>query len=263
MGDLAFKYDQDKKFADIQIANGDFLLCDTDVDKVVISDYPGKIVVTDLSGGLESANGVYTYLDQYNGKPRWQIGLFRIEWVTVNTAWKIVKEDGNPDITFAESTTGDTTLPPTDSADYSTPSPTGPSLEYVYPSNAATRVSSLEVAVGLSLFTDRRASESEINEFQSGITDRQSRRGYWANTFRNIIQGSGLWLLSRSKRQEVTRSRAEAFALTSLQWLKDDGIAQDVEVQATLTGRTGLDIQVRVIKPSGEDLNFKYQFVWE
>ncbi len=121
----------------------------------------------------------------------------------------------------------------------------------------------LETAIGLSLFTDRRATSAEIKEFQSGITDRQSRRGYWANTFRSIDQGSGLWLLSRSKRQEITRSRAEALALESLQWILSDDIAEAVDVVATLSGASGLDIQVRILKPSGEDLNFKYQFVWE
>ena len=121
----------------------------------------------------------------------------------------------------------------------------------------------LETAVGLSLMTDRRATTAEIAEFQSGITDRQSRRGYWANTFRTVPQGSGLWLLSRSKHAELTRSRAEAFALESLQWLKDDNIAQEISVVATLKGKSGLDLTVRVLKPSGEDLNYAYQFVWE
>lgn len=120
----------------------------------------------------------------------------------------------------------------------------------------------LETAIGLSLFTDRRASSQEIKEFQVGIIERQSRRGYWANTFRDVPQGSGLWLLYRSKKQAITRARAESYALESLQWLKQNGVAASVDVTATLTGASGLDIAVRVIKPSGEDLNYKYQFVW-
>lgn len=121
----------------------------------------------------------------------------------------------------------------------------------------------LETAVCLSLFTDRRASSAEILDFQKGIIERQSRRGYWANDFRDIKQGSALWLLSRSKRQELTRSRAEAYASEALQWLKDEGIAKEISVEATLFGASGLDLQVHIIKPSGESLNYKYQFVWE
>ena len=120
----------------------------------------------------------------------------------------------------------------------------------------------LETAVGLSLFTDRRASNAEIKEFQSGITDRQSRHGYWANTYRDFVQGSGMWLLSRSKKQELTRSRAESYALESLQWLKDDGIAASVDVSASFIGASALDITIGITKPSGEDLNYKYQFAW-
>jgi phage gp46-like protein len=120
----------------------------------------------------------------------------------------------------------------------------------------------LETAIGLSLFTDRRATNQEIREFQTGIIERQSRRGYWANTYRDFTQGSGLWLLSRSKRQEITRSRAEAYALECLQWLKQDGVAKSVDAFVSLSGQSGLDIQIRITKPAGEELNYKYQFVW-
>ncbi len=121
----------------------------------------------------------------------------------------------------------------------------------------------LETAVCLSLFTDARASDAEIREFQEGILERQSRRGYWANDFRDIKQGSLLWLLSRSKRLELTRSRAESYAVQALQWLKDEGIAQSVDVTATLFGASGLDLAISITKPSGETLNYKYQFAWE
>lgn len=120
----------------------------------------------------------------------------------------------------------------------------------------------LETAVGISLFTDRRATDQEIKEFQYGIIERQSRRGYWANTYRNVTQGSGLWLLDRSKRQEVVRSNAEVYAASALQWLVDEGIAASVDVSAEFFGASGLDLSVSITKPTGEDLEYKYQFVW-
>ena len=120
----------------------------------------------------------------------------------------------------------------------------------------------LETAICMSLFTDRRAKDEELAEIQTGITERQSRRGYWANAYRRFEQGSGLWLLSRAKRQEIVRVRAESDALKSLEWLKREGIAQDVAVSASFVGASGLDIKVSVSKPSGEELNYKYQFVW-
>ena len=120
----------------------------------------------------------------------------------------------------------------------------------------------LQTAVGLSLFTDRRATNSELVALQAGIIERQSRRGYWANAFRRYTQGSGLWLLSRAKRQEIARSRAGTYALECLQWLKQDGIAKGVDADVAFFGSSGLDIAIRITKPSGEELNFKYQFVW-
>ena len=121
----------------------------------------------------------------------------------------------------------------------------------------------LETAIGLSLFTDRRATDSEISDFQTGVLGRQSRRGYWANSYRDTPQGSGLWLLSRSKHVELTRSQAESFASDSLQWLVNDGIASSVDVVAALDGASGMSLSVSVAKPTGEDLNYKYQFAWD
>ena len=262
MGDIAFKYDKDKGFADIQVVGGDFLLCDTDVtepkyekneDSITISGTGTTMDDTLYLDGLRNGKNLYT--NNPGGSYVRSCYWTGIDWFMVDTS----AQESWTQNTIA----GD--LPPETGWSIGDSGSPAPTITYDYNISEVLLASatSLEVACGLSLFTDRRATVAEIKEFQTGITERQSRRGFWANTFRSFSQGSGLWLLSRSKRQEITRSRAETYAIESLQWLKDDGIAQDVEVEAALSGRSGLDLQVRVLKPSGEELNYKYQYVWE
>lgn len=93
--------------------------------------------------------------------------------------------------------------------------------------------SGLETAVLLSLFTDRRADDSDaLPNAQNDL------RGWWADAI-PVVQddrfGSRLWLLAREKRGPTVPPRAEKYAREALQWMLDDGVASKLDVSATIT----------------------------
>lgn len=93
----------------------------------------------------------------------------------------------------------------------------------------------LHTAVIVSLFTDRRAESDD--EIPDGSGD---RRGWWADP----ALGSRLWLLARAKETPDTLARARAYAIESLQWLIDDGVATAVDVTAEWARRGMLGLRV-------------------
>jgi phage gp46-like protein len=88
----------------------------------------------------------------------------------------------------------------------------------------------LETAVLISLFTDRRAHDTDV------IPDgTDNRRGWWADAFAETPGdriGSRLWLLDRAKPTATTRQRLEDYAREALAWLTEDQVAEDVAVTA-------------------------------
>lgn len=124
---------------------------------------------------------------------------------------------------------------------------------------------SLETAVIMSLFTDRRAEDDDRLPF--GESD---RRGWWGDAYADVPSrkiGSRLWLLEREKQLPEVLVRAREYALEALQWLVDDGRAARVDVEASFprTGVLGLEVTLwlpaggsakhRVEYPSGRPLN--------
>lgn len=105
----------------------------------------------------------------------------------------------------------------------------------------------LETQVVVSLFTDLEATPEEIAA--AGL---DTQRGWWAevDSLRDPDRprmGSKLWLLSKGKTTMETLRRAEVYALESLQWLIDAGIAASMEVRASRPhpGFIGLDLTIR------------------
>lgn len=119
--------------------------------------------------------------------------------------------------------------------------------------------SDLETAVLLSLFTDRRAGADDVIPDGSG-----DPRGWWGNTGRTRPLGSKLWLLERAKQTEETRLRARDYASEALAWLVDDGVADDVAVEAVWQGRGYLALSVVISQPGGvPPLVLTYQWAWK
>lgn len=108
---------------------------------------------------------------------------------------------------------------------------------------------SIETAVIISLFTDRRAEAGD------SIPDGTSnRRGYWGDTYRSRPIGSRLWLLSREKQMASVLVRAEAYASEALTWLIDDALASAVHITASNPADGWLALTINIHLSDGSPL---------
>lgn len=121
----------------------------------------------------------------------------------------------------------------------------------------------LETAVIVSLFSDRRASETD--ELPAGCT---WRRGWWGAELPLVPGderqwGSHLWLLSREKQTEQTRQRAEQYAREALAWMIEDGVASAADVRAEWTGMGRLALRVDITRPDGGNETYSWANIWQ
>ncbi|HAT1683972.1 TPA: hypothetical protein I8Y21_004734 [Klebsiella oxytoca] len=105
---------------------------------------------------------------------------------------------------------------------------------------------SIETAVIISLFTDRRAQPSD--PLPDGTTD---RRGWWADSFRPRPVGSRLWLLSREKTVPDVVTRTQTYADEALAWLKPAGLVKSVTCTAARVAHDRLQLAVALVLPDG------------
>lgn len=108
---------------------------------------------------------------------------------------------------------------------------------------------SLTTAVIISLFTDRRAQDSDALPGADG-----DRRGWWGDSYRDRPIGSRLWLLSREKTLQSVLDRAAAYALEALQWLKEAGRVSKIAVYTSRKQQNGqqfLLLEVELMLPDG------------
>jgi phage gp46-like protein len=119
----------------------------------------------------------------------------------------------------------------------------------------------LETACLVSLFTDALATPDFTPT--DGTTD---RRGWWADPFNDQPLGSNLWQLERAHKTRDTLGLARRYALASLQWLVDDGVAASLDVDTRWVGPAGttlLGIAVAITKPDGTETRFTYGWAWQ
>lgn len=118
----------------------------------------------------------------------------------------------------------------------------------------------LETAVVMSLFTDRRALDTD--ELPDGTGD---RRGFWGDAYPDEDDddemGSRLWLLARSKSTQQALIDARRYALEALQWMIDDGVAQSVSVTSERSGNDMIALGVTIERP--DDSLPRWQSRWE
>lgn len=115
----------------------------------------------------------------------------------------------------------------------------------------------LETAVLISLFTERRASVEDLP------VDELDRNGWWGDTYAEEAGdfiGSRLWLLRRGKATADTLGRAREYAKEALEWLIEDGIAEDVEVEAFWQGFV-LMLTVKIKRPN--EVAARWARTWE
>lgn len=110
----------------------------------------------------------------------------------------------------------------------------------------------------LSLLVDARA-EPEDNP-----PDADDPRGYWADEFSAVVgdrAGSKLWLISRRTPAGGAEPVAEQYTREALQWYLDDGIAESVNVDASVE-TTRLTLLVEIRSPTGDALAFRLLDLW-
>ena len=101
----------------------------------------------------------------------------------------------------------------------------------------------LESNVILSLFLDRRANPEEVD-------DGADLRGFWGDAYSDGDQiGSKLWTLRRAKITQDALRAARDYAKQCLGWMKKDGVASRIEVDAQRAGTYALDLTVRIHRP--------------
>lgn len=116
---------------------------------------------------------------------------------------------------------------------------------------------SLETAVILSLFTDRRALPED--RLPDGSAD---RRGWWADAYFERPHGSRLWLLHREKEQASVLRRAQEYAEEALTWLVEDEVAEQVVVEAWHMRRDTLGLRIEIRRGERGALERQYDYVW-
>ena len=113
-----------------------------------------------------------------------------------------------------------------------------------------------DTSILLSLGTDARASESEVQ-------DSIKRRGYVGDEFfdnENFNHGSKLWLLEQARVTNDTRNSAVNYAELALQWFVDENYLDSVTASGLLSP-TQITISIKGITREGNTESFSYQ-VW-
>lgn len=119
----------------------------------------------------------------------------------------------------------------------------------------------LSTAVLISLFTDRRADESEPY-------DNEDRRGWWgdllAETEGDQI-GSKLYLLNRSTNTQQTTVKAKEYIYEALDWMIDDGVAAKIDIDVEVYGLSSnlrLYVLIQIHKKDGNIELMKFDDLW-
>lgn len=116
---------------------------------------------------------------------------------------------------------------------------------------------SLKTAIIISLFTDRRITQEELPP------EEKSLMGCWTDALDEDLIGSKLWLLKRQKITPQVVTQARQYCEEALQWLFDDGIAEQVIVTTERSGLFQLSIEIQIIRPQDSNISQKYFFIWE
>ncbi|MBX9944958.1 MAG: phage GP46 family protein [Reyranella sp.] len=117
----------------------------------------------------------------------------------------------------------------------------------------------LTTSVLISIFTDRRA---EADDPLDPLADDGDRRGWPGDLLEEPGErwGSRLWLLRRAKLTEETRLLVEQYVAESLAWAIDKGVADRVEVAATIVPPQTIAFAVALWR--GPRPLSRWDFVW-
>ena len=116
----------------------------------------------------------------------------------------------------------------------------------------------LETVIITALFTDKRVRNDQLPDF---ATD---KRGWWGDMVSEVDQdriGSRLWTLARSKISNETLRLYEDYSREALQFLIEDGIANQIEVSASYNDNFHLILSINVRRPNKEET--KFNLLWD
>jgi phage gp46-like protein len=133
--------------------------------------------------------------------------------------------------------------------------------DLVVEGNDLARDATLQTAVELSLFLDRRAEDAD--QLPTSETD---RRGWWGDSV-PVVEGdrigSRLWLLAREKHTPSMAARLEKYAREALAWLLEDRVASRLEVTATFPRPGMWGLTVELWRPSADPVRYQFGGAWE
>lgn len=134
--------------------------------------------------------------------------------------------------------------------------------------------SPLKSAVMVSLFTDRVAPETVTADAAAvGIrgapdaagSNKEDRRGWWADAYAEMPIGSRLWQMARTIKagQTAALREVEAICYEALEWLVTDGVAQSINVTAEWASGSlpALLFTVKITEP-GKTATQEFLFSW-
>lgn len=118
------------------------------------------------------------------------------------------------------------------------------------------KVNSFDTAILLSLFCERRASESEVEP-------PEMRRGWIGNLYQPVELGSKMWLLYQARLTQSTINRCRTYLSQALSWLTDGGYAKQVVVAPSRNEDvTAMDVQINIFRNDDEIETLNYT-LWE
>jgi phage gp46-like protein len=113
-------------------------------------------------------------------------------------------------------------------------------------------------SIVLSLFSDKRADESEVAESHL-------RRGWWGNLLnedKTFEIGSKLWLLDQERATTATANIAKDYTYDCLQWLLNDNHVKNIVVNSTLISNNNISIEIIFTKPDNSTQSISFT-LWE
>lgn len=122
------------------------------------------------------------------------------------------------------------------------------------PMTAQEQETALRRAVEISLFTWRRADDSDQ-------VDGNDKQGWWGDSYPSQVNdriGSRLWLLRRKTITVQTIQDAKRYCEEALNWLIDDGHVITVDVTITRSFTTKLAGLIVLGRPNNDPLSFNF-----
>lgn len=125
------------------------------------------------------------------------------------------------------------------------------------------RDAGLETEALIVLGTERLATKDDPLPYEDS-----DLRGWWGDLVPftpNVIIGTKLWLLKRSKITANLPARAKEYVEEGFQYWIDDGIASEinVDVQIVIEQQKTIKISIEAVRPDNTSIFFKYFFNWE